>query len=368
MPTPTLEKKGRVTRHAHVGIPEGTFEEEHARRGFFGRTSQLYHLRPPTAWVRVEGPLRPRLLAGRDASPADRSDGRGGMLTLLENEDCVVSLSRRSQAMEFFVRNADGDEIHFVHQGSGTFETDYGRLAYEPGDYLWIPKGTTYRVVPAGADNFFLVTEAHEFSLPERGLMGHYAFLDPSLLESPEPDPHDEQGREFEVRIKRDRQWSSLFYRHHPLDVVGWRGDLMPLRLNVRDLRPVVSDRYHMPPTVHATFISDPVAICTFAPRPMESDPECIKVPYYHRNMDYDEVLFYHSGEFFSRHGIGPAAMTIHPQGLHHGPAAKAFEAARQKKATHEVAVLIETKRSLRLTEEALKLEDPAYHTNWSQE
>jgi homogentisate 1,2-dioxygenase len=360
--------KGKVARQAHVGIPEGTFEEEHARRGFFGRTSHLYHLRPPTAWVRVEGPLRPRLLLGERIMPPDLIDPRGTPATLLENGDAVVSISRRSHAMPFFVRNSDGDEIHFVHRGRGRFETDYGPLAYEPGDYLWIPKGTTYRVLPEAPDAFLLITEGHEFSLPDRGLMGQHAFIDPAVMETPEPEPHDEMGGEWEVRVKRERQWTAFFYRHHPLDVVGWKGELMPVRFNVRDLRPVVSARYHMPPTVHATFFSPAVTLCTFAPRPFESDPESQRLPFFHRNIDYDELLFYHAGEFMSRHGIGPGAMTLHPQGIHHGPHPKAFETIRQREATNEIAVLVETTRPLRLTAEAEKVEDPAYHTGWSSQ
>jgi len=359
--------KGRVPRQAHVGVPDGTYEEEHARRGFVGRTSQLYHLNPPTAWVRVEGPLRPRLLLGANAKPEDATSARGEPLVLLENADAVVSISRRREPMPFFVRNCDGDEVHFVHEGRGVVETDYGPLRYEPGDYVWIPKGTTYRLVPESEDGFFMIVEAREFSLPDRGPMGQYAFLDPAVMESPEPQTHDERGREFELRVRRERQWTSFFYRHHPLDVVGWRGDLTPLRFNVRDLRPVVSARYHMPPTVHSTLVSEAVTICTFAPRPLETDPECQRLPYFHRNIDYDEVLFYHSGQFMSRHGIGEASLTLHPQGIHHGPHPSAFEAVRKKQNTEEVAVLVETTRPLRVTAAAEGLEDPAYHTNWSQ-
>ena len=268
--------------------------------------------------------------------------------------------------MPFYVRNADGDEVHFIHRGRGRLETDYGPLAYEPGDYLWLPKGTTYRVLPEGAEQFILITETREFVLPDRGLMGQHAFIDPAIFVTPEPEPHSESGSEWEVRVKRDRQWTSFFYRFHPLDVVGWKGDLMPLAFNVRDLRPVVSARYHMPPTVHATFASDPCTICTFAPRPFESDPASQRLPYYHRNIDYDELLFYHSGAFMSRPGVGAGAFTLHPQGIHHGPHPKAFETIAQRDATNEVAVLIETTRPLRVTPEAEKAEDPTYATNWA--
>jgi homogentisate 1,2-dioxygenase len=357
--------RGTVTRQAHVGIPPGTYEEEHARRGFFGRASHLYHLNPPTGWTRVAGPLRPRLLLGDRAAPSDLGDPGGGAAILFENDDAVVSVSRRSEAMPWFVRDADGDEVYFVHRGRGRVETDYGPLAYEPGDFVWLPKGTTYRIVPASGDTFFLVVETREFTLPDRGLMGQHAFIDAATFELPEPDPHTERG-EFEVRVKRERQWTSFVYPFHPLDVVGWKGELCPLRFNVRDLRPVVSARYHMPPTVHATFVSEACAICTFAPRPFESDPAAQRLPFFHRNIDYDELLFYHAGEFMSRHGVGPGAFTLHPQGIHHGPHPRAFETITTREATNEVAVLVETTRPLRLTPEAEKLDDPAYATGWA--
>jgi homogentisate 1,2-dioxygenase len=358
--------KGRVTRQAHVAVPPGTWEEEHARRGFFGRTSHLYHRRLPTGWTRVEGPLRPRLVDGERVEPSDRLDPLGHAVRILANDEVEVWISRRSEPMPYFYRNADGDDVVFVHRGRGRIETDYGPLGYEPGDYLWLPKGTTYRVVPAAADSFFLIVETREFSWPERGLLGQHAFIDPAMVETPEPEAHEERG-EFEVRVKRLGESTSFFYPHHPLDVAGWKGDLVPVRFNVRDLRPVMSPRYHVAPTVHSTLVAPGCAICTFVPRPFESDPEAQRVPFYHRNIDYDELLFYHAGEFFSRHGIAPGALTLHPQGIPHGPHPRAFEAARAKIGTNEVAVLVETTAPLRLTPEAEKAEIPGYATSWAE-
>jgi homogentisate 1,2-dioxygenase len=357
--------KGRVTRQAHVRVPEGTWEEEHARRGFFGRTAHLYHLNMPTAWTRIEGPLRPRCFAGDRLDPPDRARPEGTALRVLHNDDASVWISRRRRPMPYFYRNADGDDVVFVHQGRGRVETDYGPLAFEPGDYLWLPKGTTYRVVPDGPENFFLVVEAREFTWPDRGLLGQHAFIDPAMVETPEPEAHDERGQ-FELRVKRLGVYTSFFYEHHPLDVVGWKGDLAPVRFNVRDLRPVMSPRYHVAPTVHSTLVSPSCAICTFVPRPFESDPDAQRVPFYHRNIDYDELIFYHAGEFFSRHGIGPGALTLHPQGIHHGPHPRAFEAARAKTGTNEVAVLVETTAPLRIAPEAEQVEVPEYATSWA--
>jgi homogentisate 1,2-dioxygenase len=186
------------------------------------------------------------------------------------------------------------------------------------------------------------------------------------VLVVPEPEPHEEEGR-FEVRVKRADIFTSLHFRWHPLDVVGWQGDLCPVKLNVADYRPVMSPRYHVPPSAHCTWQNDGFAVCTFAPRPLEEDPDVLRVPFYHANIDNDEVLFYHAGQFFSRAGIGEGWMTLHPQGLHHGPQPAAIEASRTRERTDEVAVMVESEESFELTPEAEKLCDPAYETSWAR-
>lgn len=354
--------KGNVTKQAHVGVPDGTYEEEHARQGFFGRASHLFHLHPPTAWRRIEGPLRPRLLRGQDL-PAGASDSDGRPIMLMRHATVGIGVVRLTRAPGHFVRNGDGDEVHFIHAGRGTYETDYGPLGYEPGDYLWLPKGTTYRTLPAG-DTFGLVIESRrELHWPERGLLGQHAFIDLAMVETPEPKPCRAAGEEFEVRVKRHGEWTSFYYDFHPLDVVGWKGDLVPLRFNVRDLRPVVSLRAQLPPTVHSTLVGPGIGIFTFVPRPFPSEPDVLRVPYYHRNIDNDEVIFYHSGEFMSRRSVEPGSFTLHPQGIDHGPHPKAVEAARAKDRSNDVAILIETEESLAVTEAGAKVEDPAYAT-----
>ncbi|MGH2716969.1 MAG: homogentisate 1,2-dioxygenase, partial [Actinomycetota bacterium] len=200
--------KGKVTRQAHVGVPEGTFEEEHGRETFFGRSSHLYRLHPPTAWVRIDGPLRPRAFDLNEVRPPDLTDCNGDWLAIAGNEDVRLFVSRRTEPMPYFLRDADGDLCYFVHKGEGTVETDYGPLRYCPGDYLVIPKGTTHRIVPdaaAGEGFFFIIEGTGEYHLPDRGLMGRHAQFDPGVLEVPEPSPHDEPG-DFEVRIKRGGQ------------------------------------------------------------------------------------------------------------------------------------------------------------------
>ncbi|MGH2688566.1 MAG: homogentisate 1,2-dioxygenase [Actinomycetota bacterium] len=359
--------KGRVAKQAHVAVPAGTYEEEHGREAFAGRASHLYRTHPPTAWVEIEGPLRPRAIDLNRAVPPDQADPRGGWLPILTGRTCRIYVSKPSEPPPFWLRDADGDLCYFVHRGTGVLETDYGPLAFEPGDYLVVPKGTTHRLVPEGADTFLLVIEgAGEYGLADRGILGRHAQVDPGVLEVPEPDPHDEEGT-FEVRVKRYDDQTSLYFRWHPLDVVGWQGDLCPVRLNVRDYRPIMSPRYHVPPSAHCTWQNDGFAVCTFAPRPLEEDPDVLRVPFYHANIDNDEVLFYHSGQFFSRAGIGEGWMTVHPQGLHHGPQPAAIEAARTKERTDEVAVMVESEEGLDLSAAALRLCDPAYETSWAR-
>ncbi|HEX2051172.1 MAG TPA: homogentisate 1,2-dioxygenase [Actinomycetota bacterium] len=359
--------KGKVAKQAHVSLPEGTFEEEHGRETFFGRASHLYRAHPPTAWTRIEGPLRPRAFNLNEMKPDDRVDANATWQLVAGNDEVRLYVSRRSEPMPYFLRDADGDVCYFVHRGSGTIETDYGPLSYGVGDYVIVPKGTTHRVVPDTDDNFFFVIEGSgEYRIPDRGLMGRHAQFDPGVLEVPEPDPHEEAG-EFEVRVKRDGTFTSLFFAWHPLDVVGWQGDLCPVKLNVLQHRPVYSPSYHMPPSAHCTFANDGFVICSFVPRPLEEDPEVLKVPFYHANIDADEVLFYHSGNYFSRAGIDVGYMTLHPQGVHHGPQPAAIEKAKSLQRTEEVAVMVETEKPLVVSPEGHAVVITEYETSWAR-
>ncbi len=362
-----VHSKGKRTRQAHVGIPDGTFEEEHGRETFFGRASHLYRSHPPTAWVRIEGELRPRALNLNEMKPGDMTDASSLWQLIAGNDEVRLFVSRRREPMDYFLRDADGDLCYFVHRGTGEIETDYGPLNYEPGDYIIIPKGTTHRVVPDGDDNFFFVIEGEgEFRIPDRGLMGRHAQFDPGVLEVPEPDPHDEEG-EFEVRVKRAGELTSLWFAWHPLDVVGWQGDLCPVKLNILKHRPVYSPSYHMPPSAHCTFANEGFVVCSFVPRPLEEDPAVLKVPFYHANIDADEVLFYHAGNFVSRAGIGEGYMTLHPQGVHHGPQPAAIEASKSKTRTDEVAVMVETGKPLQVSPEAEDVTITEYETSWAR-
>lgn len=366
--------RGRVAAQAHVGVPEGTVEEEYARNGFFGRYAHLYREHAPVAWTRIEGPLRPRLYALAAVGAGDYLASR---VPLLANADCRIHVACLRAPMPYLFRNADADELLFVHAGAGRLETDFGSLAYESCDYLVIPRGTAYRLAPTSETRVLVVETTGELALPDRGMLGQHALFDPAVIEVPSPDERSTLAAglegchpgEWRVVIQRQGALTQVFYPHCPLDVVGWKGTLAVWRLNVRDIRPVSSDRYHLPPSAHTTFVAPGVAICTFAPRPLENgDPRALKVPFYHSNIDFDEVLFYQAGEFFSRDGIRPGMLTFHPQGIHHGPQARAAARAPAAQRTEEIAVMIDTRRPLDICAPAAALEIADYWKSWQPE
>lgn len=361
-------QKGRIARQAHVGVPEGTFEEEHGRKGFYGRSAHLYHAHPPTGWIRFEGRLRPHRFDLNHLSPSDRTDPRGTPLAFLGNADLRISVSRRSHAMPFYVRNADWDELWFVHRGSGTLETDFGPLRYVQGDYLVVPRAVTYRFLPDPGESFLLLTESRgEFELPEKGLLGQHALFDPAVIDVPEPAAHLDDDREWEVRILADGEWSSVFYPWNPLDVVGWKGDLVAWKLNIAAIRPVMSHRAHLPPSAHTTLVTPGAVVCSFVPRPLEEDEQAQRVPFFHRNTDYDEFLFYHDGDFFSKDDIRPGMATLHPRGIHHGPHPKALANQHRKTHTDEYAVMLDGLNPIRVLEAGEACEDPDYWRSWQK-
>jgi homogentisate 1,2-dioxygenase len=366
--------RGKATKQPHVGIPEGTFEEEHGREGFFGRVSHLYHAYPPTGWTRIEGNLRPHAFDLNQIEPTDMNDVNGLPTPILYNDDVILLISRRSEPHPCYFRNADGDLLYFIHRGNGKLETDFGTLDFEAGDYIVIPRATTYRMVPETKDNFFVMLEAHDEIMPptpeQKGLMGMHAIFDTGALTLPtfeEFKPGELNGKEYEIRVKRLGQWTSIFYPYNPIDIVGWRGDLTVYKINMRDIRPVMSHRVHLPPPVHTTFMCKNAVICSFLPRPIEEGPETLKVPFYHRNSDYDEVLFYHDGDFFSRDNIKPAMMTLHPAGIHHGPHPKAVRNQHSLTRTNEMAMMLDARNPLKIAPEAESVEWKEYWASWKE-
>jgi homogentisate 1,2-dioxygenase len=367
---PVRGAHGTHSRQAHADMPAGTYEREISKEGFFGPAAFLHHPRPPTGWTRFEGPLRPRAfdlarLNEPQASP-------WGAPVVLHNAATEIRFWKLDQPMPGLVRNADGDQLLFVHQGAGDLYCDYGRIAFVAGDYLYLPRGTMWRLAPAEPCAILTIqaTNSH-FTLPDKGLLGPHAIFDPAMLDTPLMDEafrdHQAQDGETTVAIKKRGQVSTVTYPYNPLDAVGWHGELAPARLNVSHIRPVASHRYHLPPSAHTTFLADRFVVCTFAPRPFETDPGALKVPFFHNNDDYDEVLFYHAGDFFSRDGIDAGMMTFHPSGFTHGPHPKALKnmLSQPKPATDEYAVMIDTRDPLEVGEAAGAVENTAYVDSW---
>lgn len=269
------------------------------------------------------------------------------------------------------MRNADGDELLFIHEGAGALFCDFGHLPYRDGDYILLPRGTMWRIEPHQPSKMMLIEATNSsYRLPEKGLVGAHAIFDPAILETPHIDAAfkaQQTEDTWRVVVKRRGQATIITYPFNPLDAMGWKGDLLPVRINWRDIRPLMSHRYHLPPSAHTTFVADRFVVCSFVPRPIESDPGALKVPFYHNNDDYDEFIFYHKGEFFSRDNIHPGMMTLHPCGFTHGPHPKAFAAGlkAQKTATDEVAVMIDTRDALTIHAEAEGVEWSDYYLSW---
>jgi homogentisate 1,2-dioxygenase len=367
---PVNKVEGRASRQAHADLPEGTYEREVSKEGFFGPAAFLYHPRPPTAWSGFEGPLRPRAfnLAALNEASASLWDAP----RVLANAACEVRFWKLDRPMTALARNGDGDQLLFVHEGAGSLFCDYGHLRFAAGDYIVLPRGTMWRLYPEGPASLLTIeaTNAH-YRLPEKGLVGRHAIFDPALLDSPSMDEafRAEQAKDapYTVEVKKRGAVSRIAYPHDPLDAVGWHGDLAPVRINVKDIRPLMSHRYHVPPSAHTTFMADRFVVCTFAPRLFETDPGAIKVPFFHNNDDYDEVLFYHAGDFFSRDNIKAGMMTFHPSGFTHGPHPKALKnmLVQTKTATDEYAVMIDTRDPLDVCDSAASVENPAYADSW---
>ncbi len=362
--------KGKVAAQAHVGLPEGTYEEEYARNGFFGRYAHLYRLHPPVGWLRIEGPLRPRAFQLNKLPGGGARNFIERRNPLFSNADVEISWTRLELFLPPFFRDADADTLFFVHKGHGILETDFGPMAAEPGDYIVIPRGTVFRWRPQSPLRLLHVRSFSEIGFPAKGMLGQHALFDPAVIRTPEPDPSriNPELSEYEVQILRGGEITTVVYPFYPLDVVGWEGTLCPWQINVRDIRPISSDRYHLPPSAHTTFVAKGFVVCTFLPRPLENgDPKAVKTPFYHSNIDFDELLFYHSGEFFSRAGVEPGMMTFHPQGIHHGPQADAVKRSKDQQSTNEVAVMIDTQRPLSILSQANSCEAPEYWKSWQK-
>jgi homogentisate 1,2-dioxygenase len=359
----TVKSSGVFSKQAHVKIPEGLFEEEHGRKGFFGRVSHLYHQNPPVSWTNIEGDLKPRALP----PTFENEKLNNQFITVLENSDVKIALATFTKSFANFFRNADHDELIFIHDGSGRLETVYGHLECVKGDYIVMPRGTTYKFYTNTTTKILKVSSNSEFEQPDRGMLGPNALYDQTTLASPEAAIGSEQNlKEYKVEILRLGKITTVTYPFNPLDVKGWKGSVYPYKLSIYDICPVMSHRYHIPPSGHTTFVARNFVICSFVERPLEdSEHGVLKVPFYHSNIDFDEVLFYHQGNFFSRDNIDAGALTFHPQGVHHGPHPKAFKSADAKTYTDEYAVMIDARYPLNPTSFFIEEENKNYWKSW---
>lgn len=361
--------EGHASRQAHADLPEGTYEREMSKEGFFGPAAFFYHRHPPTGWTAFEGPLAPRAFDLTRVNDASFSPWEAPLV--LRNAHCELRYWRLAGDMPALARNADGDQLLFVHEGLGDLFCDFGHLAVEAGDYILLPRGTMWRLETSGAVMLMIQATNGSFRLPDKGLVGPHAIFDPAMLDTPQMDAAfraQQQGeRETVVEVKCRGAVSCITFPYNPLDAVGWHGDLSACRINLRHIRPLMSHRYHVPPSAHTTFLADRFVVCTFAPRPFETDPGAIKVPFFHNNDDYDEVIFYHAGDFFSRDNIHPGMMTFHPAGFTHGPHPKALTRmhVQPKAMTDEYAVMIDTRDPLELCPAAEATEWPDYKRSW---
>lgn len=367
---------GKSSRQAHADLPAGTYERELGKEGFFGPATQMYHAHPPTGWVEWEGPLRPRAFDLTKLNTVASSPWAAD--EVLFNAHLRYRLWRTSGTMDHLVRNGDGDELLFVHAGEGELFCDWGHLSFREGDYIVLPRGAQWRVECAAAATILMIEATNEsYRLPEKGLVGGHAIFDPAVLDVPAIDEAFKaqqtpagKREEWRVRVKRRGQISTITYPYNPLDAVGWHGDLAPVRLNWRDIRPLMSHRVHLPPSAHTTFLASRFVVCTFVPRPFESDPGALKVPFFHSNDDFDEVLFYHQGNFFSRDNIHAGMVTLHPCGFPHGPHPKALKGAfaPKKGETDEVAVMVDARDALEIAKLPAGVEVAEYVNSWRGE
>jgi homogentisate 1,2-dioxygenase len=361
--------QGKPTRQGHKGIPEGYYEEEQGLKGFFGPVSHLIRSQPSTRWTEIEGPLRPHMY---DLVQLDRASGSQ---RLLYNSSVALHMTfldviAADQATS--VRNADGDLLYFCHKGSGEVFTEYGMLKYNPGQYMVMPRSLHHTFFPAEKSEFFVVeNKQSHFEEPDRGLVGRHAIYDANALQKPDLDQQHARLKQLgasikEISVKRLDEVTRFRYDSCVYaDVVGWKGDLYPYTLHMDHIMPLMSHRAHLPPSAHTTFVARDFVICTFLPRPLETDDDALKVPFYHQNIDYDEVLFYHDGDFFSRDNLHAGMMSFHPQGFPHGPHPKAMKSVGGKTETNEYAVMVDTRWPLHIDGGIDSTELKEYWKSW---
>lgn len=367
-------------RHTQFRNPQGALytEEVMGLEGFSGIQSLLYHNHPPTRIKKAEkigsvdpgfvdfGALRARQFRTNRITP--QGDALEARQVLLGNDDVWLGMSVATKPMDYFYRNSQAYEVWFLHQGEVKFRSQFGNLELRAGDYLVIPYGVTWQMITENA-RFFTIECPSQVQPPKRyrnqhgQLLEHSPYCERDIRIPTELETHEELG-EFEVRVKARNELHRHTLAQHPLGVVGWDGYLYPWVFNINDFEPITG-RVHQPPPVHQTFDAHNFVVCSFCPRLFDYHPLAIPAPYNHSNVNSDEVLYYVDGDFMSRRGVELGDWTLHPSGLPHGPQPGATEASIGKKETQELAVMVDTFRPLKVSQQALDLEIPEYAYSW---
>ncbi|HWB28115.1 MAG TPA: homogentisate 1,2-dioxygenase [Chitinophagaceae bacterium] len=372
-------------RHTQFRKPDGSLyaEQLFSTEGFSSDSSLLYHCHPPTVIIHTEEPydvmphvaeekmLKHRSFEGFTIQPA--ADFLQSRIPILVNNDCHICLAAPQQSMQgYFYKNADADEIIFVHEGEGKLHTQYGQLAFGYGDYLVIPRGSIYTIEFNTANNRLLVVESFSpVRYPKKymskygQLMENSPYCERDIRTPANLTTIDEAG-DFVIKTKKKGRMYHIHYGYHPFDVAGWDGCCYPFAFNINDFEPITG-RVHQPPPVHQTFEAHNFVVCSFVPRLFDYHPQAIPAPYNHSNIDSDEVIYYVDGDFMSRKNVTRGMITLHPGGIPHGPHPGAVEKSIGAKETKELAVMVDTFNPLQLTVEALAIENPAYIMSWAE-
>jgi homogentisate 1,2-dioxygenase len=381
---PIYHQLGQIPRKRHIAFrqPNGALYAEQlvGNKGFVGPSSLLYHLRQPTQVMSVrvvrafewradpEPSFRHRHF--RTAQLGPTKSVTADRIPILFNSDVAMSFVQPTAQDEYFYRNAQGDEVVYVSAGRGVLESQLGELDFGPGDYLVVPRGLLHRFRFTEHPVKCLVIESRGYvRTPKRYRNEHgqltedAPFSERDIRRPARLQTIDERG-EFGIVVKKDRRLTEFVLDHHPFDVVGWDGYYYPWAFNIHDFEPRVG-RVHLPPPIHQTFEGDGFVICSFCPRPYDFDPEAVPAPYAHSNVMSDEVLYYASQEFMSRKGIEYGSITLHPDGIPHGPHPGRTEASIGQKQTDELAVMLDTFRPLQVSTTALPVEDRDYYRSW---
>lgn len=370
-------------RHTIFRQPNGELYNEQlfGTIGFDGMSSLLYHVHRPTLVkefgaskdvtpkVAVSKNMKARLLKGFEVQPTD--DFLESRVPLLVNSDVHIGVaSPRKSMTSYFYKNADADELLFIHEGSGSLNSLFGRVPFTYGDYLVIPRGTIYQIEFETENNRILWSESfHPIYTPKRyrnwfgQLLEHSPFCERDYILPRDLETHDEKG-EFVMKVKKQGMLHELIYASHPFDVIGWDGYNFPYGFSIHNFEPITG-RVHQPPPVHQTFETSAFVVCSFCPRMYDYHPQAIPAPYNHSNIDSDEMLYYVDGDFMSRNNIEKGHITLHPGGIPHGPHPGAYERSIGQKETAELAVMIDTFKPLQVTEAALAIDNGTYYQSW---